>query len=122
MTSAQATVGAEAVELTLGRLLQERLLIGARVLSGEQNLDRPVRWCHPFLDLLGDQGADLASSVALADDRELDARRWSALLQSGCAAVFVRAAQSFKVPKAGPGAPVVVWVPASMSRRSLVEL
>ncbi len=117
-----AALGDGPAELTLGRLLQERLLQGARVLSGDQLLDRPVQWCHPLGDVLGEQGVDLSTTVALADEAELDSRRWSALQKSECAAVFVRGSEAIKTPMARPDGPPIVWVPASVSRRSLVEL
>ncbi len=109
-------------ELTLGRLLQERLLHGARVLAGADCMDRPVRWCHPVADVLLEHGADLSMVVAVADESDLDSRRWSALLGSGCAAVIVRGDEGFKPPPSRHGGPAVVGVPSSVSRRSLVEL
>jgi sugar diacid utilization regulator len=110
-------------EPTLARLLEERLLRGATVVSGAEHLDRPVRWCHTLLDVLREEG-DLAATVALADETELDAHRWPSLLRSGCAAVFVRGDAETRVPSIPhtDGAPVVVHVPTSVNRRALVEL
>ena len=102
--------------------MQERLLHGARIMSGENHLDRPVRWCHPLLDVLGEQGVDMSTTVALADEAELDSRRWSALLKSGCAAVFLRGSDVVKTPTVREDGPAIVWIPASVRRRSLVEL
>jgi sugar diacid utilization regulator len=109
-------------ELTVARLLQERLLRGSTVVSGA-DLDRPVRWCHTLLDVLREEG-DLATTVALADETELDAHRWPTLLRSGCAAIFVRGDGETRVPPIPhlDAAPVVVHVPGSVSRRALVEL
>jgi sugar diacid utilization regulator len=122
VTAAPVSV-ARPAEPTLARLLQERLLRGATVVAGEDRLDRPVHWCHTLLDVLREDG-DLATTVALADETELDAHRWPTLLRSGCAAIFVRGEATTRIP-AIPHldvAPVVVHVPMSVSRRALVEL
>jgi len=70
------------------------------------------------------EDGDLGEIVALADQPELDAHRWPALLRSGCAAIFVRGAAETRVPTIPhlDEAPVVVHVPMSVSRRALVEL
>lgn len=109
-------------EPTLARLMQERLLRGATVVSGADRLDQQVRWCHTVLDVLREDG-DLSTTVALADETELDEHRWGNLLRSGCAAVFVRGEAKTRIPKIPlDPAPVVVHVPMSVSRRALVEL
>jgi sugar diacid utilization regulator len=110
-------------EPTLARVLQERLLRGATVVSGADLLDRPVRWCHTLLDVLREDG-ELTTTIALAEETELDAHRWPALLRSGCAAVFIRGDTETRVPSIPHTAhpPVVVRVPTSVSRRALVEL
>ena len=122
MTATTTPVKHEA-ELTVKRLLQERLLRGATVVGGGDHLDRPVRWCHTLLEVLQEDG-DLSTTVALADDTELDSRRWPTLLRSGCAAIFVRTDGEAKVPSTSriDEAPVVVQIPTSLHRRTLVEL
>jgi sugar diacid utilization regulator len=122
MSSALALPDGVTAELTLGRLLQERLLHGAMVLSGEDHLGRSVRWCHPFLDVLQDPGADLSATVALIEGAEVDSRRWPALMRSGCAAVMIRGTEAVKVAATGPDGPVVVRIPGSVSRRTVFEL
>lgn len=112
-------------ELTLARLLQERLLRGARVLRGRDLLDRPVRWCHAFRDVEWDDDADLSTVVVLADADELSPRQWTTLARSGCAAVFVRSADDgphAAVPPSGTDGLVLVQVPESVQRRAIVEL
>jgi sugar diacid utilization regulator len=112
-------------ELTVERLLQERLLRGARVLRGQDLLGRPVRWCHAFPDVERDVEADLDAVVVLVDAGELGAEQWAALARDGCAAVFVRTAadgQPGTVPSSGTDGLVVVELPASVQRRAIVEL
>jgi sugar diacid utilization regulator len=135
-----------AFELTLERLLQERLLRGARVLRGADLLHRQVRWCHALADVAHDSGADLAAVMVIADAVELGPQEWDQLARSGCAAVFIRSAGDGQSagderPAAGPspgagaqgtlpldtvpsgvGGLVVIEVPASMQRRAVVEL
>lgn len=120
-----------AFELTLERLLQERLLQGARVREGASHLGRQVRWCHTLADVMHDDGADLVAVMIMADADELGPHAWDVLARSGCAAVFVRegtdtrpgAADPASVPPpSGPDGLVVVEVPASVRRRSVVEL
>jgi sugar diacid utilization regulator len=121
--TASPVLASRPAELTLASLLQERLLRGATVVSGANLLGRPVRWCHTLLDVLREEG-DLATTVALADETELDAHRWPALLRSGCVAVFIRGDSEPRVPAVLhlDDAPVVVHVPMSVNRRALVEL
>jgi sugar diacid utilization regulator len=134
MSVASASAG-PAFELTLERLLQERLLRGARVLRGAGHLGRPVRWCHALADVTDDDDADLAAVIVLADAGELGPRQWNRLARSGCAAVFARSAGDAPQgtaslgtasPGTGPSASadglVVVEVPASVQRRAVVEL
>lgn len=123
-------------ELTLERLLQERPLRHARVLRGAGLLGRQVRWCHALADVTRDGGADLAAVMVLADADELGPRQWDHLARSGCAAVFVRsaddgqtagaerpgAAPAGSMPPSGAGELVVVEVPASVRRRTVIEL
>jgi len=112
-------------ELTLARLLQERLLRGARVLGGQDLLDRPVRWCHAFRDVEWDGDADLATVVVLADADELGPEQWATLARGGCAAVLVRSTGDGRpatVPSSGTDGLVLVQVPASVQRRAIVEL
>jgi sugar diacid utilization regulator len=135
-----------AFELTLERLLQERLLRGARVLRGADLLRRQVRWCHALADVAHDGGADLAAVMVIADAVELGPQEWDQLARSGCAAVFIRSAGDGQSagderPAAGPapGAEVrgalpldtvpsgadglvVIEVPVSVQRRAVVEL
>lgn len=120
MSAASAPVH-PAFELTLERLLLERLLRGARVLNGGDRLGRQVRWCHALADVARDGGTDLAAVVVLADADELGPREWEALAQSNCAAVFVRGTASSAAPPGSDG-PVVVEVPAPVPRRSVIEL
>jgi hypothetical protein len=110
-------------EPTLERLLQERLLRGARVLRGQDLLGRPVRWCHVLSDVERDSAPDLAAIVVLADGDELGPRQWTSLARNGCAAVFVRA-DGWQPGVLPPGADglVVVEVPAAVRRYAIVEL
>lgn len=114
-----------AFELTLERLLQERLLHGARVLRGQDLLGRAVRWCHAFPDVERDCDAGLAAVAVLVDAGELGPEQWTALARGGCAAVFVRLAgdgRTRTMPSSGIDGLVVVEVPASVQRRAVVEL
>jgi sugar diacid utilization regulator len=114
----------QAVEPTLNRLLQERLLRGSRILAGETDLARPVRWCHSLQDVIGDRPADLTGTVVLADATELDVQRWADVLSSGCAAIFVRGSASVPARMRGQTheRPVVVELPPSVSRTAIIEL
>lgn len=110
-------------ELTVARLLEERLLRRAEVVAGAADVDRVVRWCHSLRDALIDRSADLDDVAVLVDAIELDAQSWPALLRSGCAAVLVRGDSPLRVPHEwAEGMPVVVAVPSAVSRRSVVEL
>jgi sugar diacid utilization regulator len=123
MTAAPETAGRPA-EPTLAHLLEERLLRGARVLSGEDRLERPVRWCHALTDVMRDDGADLDGVAVLADLAELDAQHWTDLVRSGCAAILVRGDGDVRPPPLSRVShpPVVVQVPSSVARAALVEL
>ena len=110
-------------EPTVARLLEERLLRRARVVSGDEHLDRLIRWCHSFQDAVVDGSANLSDVAVLVDSYELDARTWPALLRSGCAAIFLRGDSVPRVPPAeGAQVPVVVAIPSTVTRRSVVEL
>lgn len=110
-------------EPTVARLLQERLLRRAQVVVGADHLDRVVRWCHSYRDTVIDRAADLEDVAILVDAVEVDPQSWSALVRSGCAAIFVRGDGALRVPaeRADP-MPVVVAVPSAVTRRSVVEL
>ncbi|HET7357942.1 MAG TPA: helix-turn-helix domain-containing protein [Nocardioidaceae bacterium] len=112
------------VEPTLHRLLQERLLRGSRVLSGEAKLARPVRWCHSLQDVLRDQSTDLDGIVVLADATEMDDQRWVDLMGRSCSAIFVRGDTDvpFSIRKHTLDQPVVVALPESVSRTAVLEL
>lgn len=112
------------VEPTIHWLLQERLLRGSEVLTGETRLNRDIRWCHSLQDVVRDGMNDLAGVVVLADAAELDAQRWAYLASCGCAAVFIRG--SVTVPPsiathAGDEL-VVVRLPDSVTRTSVLQL
>ncbi|MBO9522060.1 MAG: helix-turn-helix domain-containing protein [Nocardioidaceae bacterium] len=111
-------------DLTVRRLLEERQLRGARVLTGEEHLDRDVRWCHALADVLGDEDPDLTGVVVLADAARLDPQQWSDLLRSNCAAILVRSDTPVRPPAPPRGAepPPVVQVAGSVHSRGLVEL
>ena len=113
-----------AEETTIRRLLEERILRGARVVHGEALLDRPVRWCHALSSVVRDDGGDLTGVAVLADAGELDARAWTRLAGSGCAAVLVRSDGAVPAVPRRRGADdlVVVQLPTSVGRRSVIEL
>jgi sugar diacid utilization regulator len=122
---ARSASASGAFELTLERLLQERLLRDARVLRGQELLGRPVRWCHAFPDVERDGDAELATVVVLVDAGELSPGQWAALARGGCAAVFVRSADDGRpgtVPSSGTDGLVVIEIPASVQRRAVIEL
>jgi sugar diacid utilization regulator len=114
--------GHQSVEPTLHRLLQERLLRGSRVLAGETLLSRRVQWCHSLQDVLRDGVTDLGGIVVLADAADLDDQRWVDL--AGAAAVFVRGPVSVpaSVRKRTQDQLVVVQLPSSVTRTSVLEL
>lgn len=116
--------GDRGVEPTLHRILEQRLLRGARVLGGETKLGRPVRWCHSLQDVLRDRSADLEGIVVFADAAEMDDQRWADLMGGNCAAILVRG--DTKVPasisKHTVDPPVVVALPESVSRTAVLEL
>lgn len=111
-------------EPTIHRLLQERLLRGSTVLAGEAQLNRDIRWCHSLQDVLRDGRDDLTGVVVLADATELDEQRWADLMNCGCAAVFIRG--DVTVPRSvslrADHQPVVVRLPASLSRTAVLQL
>lgn len=123
MTVPHASAGQD-VSPTLHRLLQERLLRGARVVAGESELSRTVRWCHSLQDVLRDAPIELDGVVVLADAAELDDQRWADLLRSDCAAVFVRGTTAVPpaITRRVRRKPVVVELPAAVSRTGVQEL
>lgn len=107
---------------TIARLLEERLLRGSEVLTGERALHRPLSWCHALPDVR-EPHVDLSHVAVIVDLGELDAQRWSDLMRSECVAVLVRADPGTHLPFVRrDGGPAVIRIPASVSRRAVVEL
>ena len=113
-----------AVEPTLHRLLEERLLRGSRVLAGETKLGRPVRWCHSLQDVLRDRPGALEGIVVLADATEMDDQRWADLMGGDCSAIFVRGQTTVpaSILMRTEDQPVVVQIPGTVSRTAVLEL
>lgn len=114
----------DAAEPTLHRLLQERLLRGAQVLRGVEELSRPVRWCHSLHDVLRDHPGELSGVVLLIDAAELADVGWDELMGYRSAAVFVRGDIVGPVPPSahGAGRPAVVQLPSTVSFTAVQEL
>jgi sugar diacid utilization regulator len=107
---------------TIARLLEERLLRGSEVLTGERALHRPLSWCHALQDVR-EPRVDLSRVAVIVDPGELDAQRWSDLMRSECVAVLLRADPGTHLPFVRrDGGPAVIRIPASVSRRAVVEL
>lgn len=106
--------------VTVGRLLEERLLRPARVLQGSA-LDAPVQWCHSLHDLERPY-QDLAGVAVAAPEGDLEPQVMTALAKAGAPAVFVfDATEKRWAGKAGE-APVVLEVPQSVTVRALSEM
>jgi sugar diacid utilization regulator len=108
-------------EVTVGRLLQERLLRGARVLIGDADTTT-VRWCHSIRDLEDDLG-DLRAVAMMADEKEVPPSLVERLAGAGAPALFVfnSSAGRWSAAAAGHGM-VVVGLPESATARTLSEM
>ncbi|ABL83773.1 MULTISPECIES: helix-turn-helix domain-containing protein [unclassified Nocardioides] len=107
-------------EVTLERLLDERLLQGAVLVAGADP-GVAVRWCHSLADL-EDPPRDLDLVAVMARPEQLTATVLQRLVAAGAAAVFVLASsEADRSPPAVPGLNVVV-VPPGVPPRALAEL
>jgi sugar diacid utilization regulator len=87
---AQSTDG-ERETLTLGRLLQERLLRAAAPAVAETDLDRPVSTCLPWAEATRSTGP-LDGAIVFAHADEVDAAGVRAVADTGAAALVVAGA------------------------------
>ena len=107
-------------EVTLERLLDERLLQGAVPVAGADP-GVPVRWCHSLADL-EDPLRDLDLVAVMARPEQLTAIVLQRLVAAGAAAVFVlSSSEADWSPPAVPGLNAVV-VPPGVPPRALAEL
>jgi sugar diacid utilization regulator len=107
-------------QVTVGRLLEERLLRPARVLQGTA-LHAPVQWCHSLHDLEKPY-QDLAGVAVAATEAELEPAVMTALAMAGAPAVFVLDASEERWAGDADEAPVVLEVPESVTVRALSEM
>ncbi len=107
-------------QVTVGRLLEERLLRPATVLRGSA-LDAQVQWCHSLHDLERPY-QDLAGVAVAATEDELNATVVAALAKAGTPALFVLDATEERWAGDADDAPVVLQVPESVTVRALSEM
>ncbi len=107
-------------EVTVARLLQERLLRGATVLAGDR-VDATVCWSHSLHDLEHPL-RDLAGVAVMADQSDLEPDAVARIEAADAAALFVFGAE----PKRWEGSPgsgmAVIGVPAGTGHRELGEM
>lgn len=107
--------------VSVGRLLEERLLRDAEVLSGER-LTAPVEWCHSLHDL-GRPLTALRGVAVMAEEAELAPGVVAELAAAGAPAVFVlRATEKRWADDPAPADVAVVAVPDRTSPRALTEM
>lgn len=75
--------------LTLGRLLQERLLRDSVVLTGSAHLDAPLEWCRSLRDVLADE-TSLAGVVVVGDEHGAGREVVRVLADRGAVGLLVR--------------------------------
>jgi sugar diacid utilization regulator len=108
-------------QVTVGRLLEERLLREAEVLAGE-GLAQPVRWCHSLRDLDRPRG-DLHGVAVMADESELTPEVVAELGAAGVPALFVFGADAQRwAGQEALGDAVVVSLPDRTTHRGLAEM
>jgi sugar diacid utilization regulator len=105
--------------VTIGRLLEERLLRQATILR-DSTLTTPVKWCHSLHDLERPY-RDLGGVAVMAPEAELTPEVMAALATAGAAAVFVLEATEERWT-GDQGDPVVLGVPDSVTPRALSEM
>lgn len=107
--------------VSVGRLLEERLLRDATVLSGE-DLTEPVQWCHSLRDLDRPWG-DLRGVAVMAEEQDATPEVIVGLSAAGAPAVFVLHATERRWTDTPPPARIaVVAVPEKTTPRALVEM
>lgn len=114
-------------EVTVARLLQEHMLRGSDVLTGQPHLDRAVQWCHA-LEAVQDDSPHLGGVAIIADDHQTDRRLVQRLARAGAPALMVSPSEkapadmSAAVREAERTGLVMVRLPARTSRRMVSEL
>jgi sugar diacid utilization regulator len=114
-------------EITVARLLQERMLRESDVLTGHAHLGRVVHWCHP-LEVVQDDRDHLGGVAIVASDAQLDGQLVERLVSAGAPALLVcpRAAEpvdaSGALDEAERSGLVVVRLPSGTAPRRVSEL
>jgi sugar diacid utilization regulator len=107
--------------VSVGRLLEERLLRDAVVLAGE-GLDELVQWCHSLHDLERPWG-DLRGVAVMAKEAELSAQVVAELDAAGAPALMVfDATQERWSGSSAPAGMTVVAISGSTTPRALAEM
>jgi len=108
-------------QVTVGRLLDERLLRKSTVLLGDQ-LGAPVDWCHSLSDLVQPRGS-LAGIAVMATEKELTPKVVTELVVAGTPALLVFGATEARWTSGDvPEGPVVLAVPDTVTPRALSEM
>lgn len=119
--------GQDRGEVTVARLLEERLLRDSEVLAGNEHLDREVRWCHS-LETVRDDPDHLAGVAVVANEAALDEGTVKQLVRAGAPALLMcprnqaSSGKSSVVRAAERAGLVLLRLPRHCKARALSEL